>query len=83
MREGVSRLEHCFEKIALSFFFHPVTKQPKVMGLPEDLFREDTALAFVVALVLSITIFGLIYESIGFAVLFVLVFLTLKHMFIG
>lgn len=54
----------------------------KGMGLPEDLFRADTGLAFVVALVLSAFMFGPIEKSIGFAVLFVVVFLVLKHMFI-
>lgn len=53
------------------------------MGLPEDLFRTDTALAFAVALVLSTFMFGPLEKSIGFAALFVVVFLTLKHLFIG
>jgi hypothetical protein len=55
----------------------------KVMGLPEDLFRADTALACVVAFVLSASVFGPIGKSLGFAMLFVVVFLILKHMFIG
>lgn len=53
------------------------------MGLPEDFVRADTALALVVAFVLASWMLNDILKGLGFAVLFVMVFLVLKHLLIG
>ena len=53
------------------------------MGLPEDILRGDTGLAFVVAIGLSAFVYNSIMKALVFAVLFVVVFLVLKHILIG
>ena len=53
------------------------------MGLPDDIMRADTGLAFVVAIVLSALIYGNLLKAVAFSVLFVVVFLVLKHIFVG
>ena len=53
------------------------------MGLPDDIFRADTGLAFVIAAGLNVILYKDIIHALVFAVMFVLIFLVLKHILLG
>jgi hypothetical protein len=54
-----------------------------IMGLPDDIFRADTGLAFVIAAGLNVILYKDIIHALVFAVMFVLIFLVLKHILLG